>query len=134
MSVAETFLNAENMRTLLLLIAMFSGFIWLKYSFHIDIEQKFKERDKLIDKRFEAIDKRFEAVDKRFEDLDRKFELKFEAMDRKMDEKFDRFYQMIKANDFAHLSKTIVALTYTLQKNDFLKREDKEYIDGMLES
>jgi len=116
MSVAETFLNADNMRTLLLLIAMFSGFIWLKYSFHIDMEQKFKERDKLIDKRFEAIDKRFEA------------------MDRKMDEKFDRFYQMIKANDFAHLNKTISALTYTLQKNGFLKREDKEYIDGMLES
>jgi len=126
MGVAETFLNAENMRTLLLLIAMFSGFIWLKYSLHIDIEQKFRERDKLMDKRFEAIDKRFE-------DMDRKFELKFEAMDRKMDEKFDRFYQMIKANDFAHLNKTIVALTYTLQKNGFLKKEDKEYIDDMLE-
>jgi len=116
MSVAETFLNAENMRTLLLLIAMFSGFIWLKYSFHIEMEQKFKERDK-------STDKRFEAIDKRFEDLERR-----------MDEKFDRFYQMIKANDFAHLNKTIVALTYTLQKNNFLQKEDKEYIDGMLES
>jgi len=131
MSVAETFLNADNMRTLLLLIAMFSGFIWLKYSFHIDMEQKFKERDKLIDKRFEDMDKKFEL---KFEAMDRKFELKFDAMDRKMDEKFDRFYQMIKANDFAHLNKTISALTYTLQKNGFLKREDKEYIDGMLES
>lgn len=91
MNIAETFLNAENMRTLLLLIAMFSGFIWLKYSFHIE-------------------------------------------MDKKMDEKFDKFYQMLKANDFAHLNKTIVALTYTFQKNGFLKKEDKEFVDDMLES
>jgi len=91
MNVAEMFLNAENMRTLLLLIAMFSGFIWLKYSFHIE-------------------------------------------MDRKMDEKFDKFYQMLKANDFAHLNKTIAALTYTLQKNGLLKKEDKEFVDGMLEN
>jgi hypothetical protein len=98
MNVAETFLNAENMRTLLLLIAMFSGFIWLKYSFHIEMEQKFKEQDNSMDK------------------------------------KIDKFYQMLKSNDFAHLSKTIVALTYTLQKNGFLKKEDKEYIDGMLDN
>jgi hypothetical protein len=109
MGIAETFLNAENMRTLLLLIAMFSGFIWVKYSLHTEMEQKFSERDKLIDKKFKEND---------------------ESMERKL----DKFYQMIKANDFAHLNKTIVALTYTLQKNGFLKREDKEYIDGTLES
>jgi len=98
MNIAETFLNAENMRTLLLLIAMLSASIWIKYGFHIEIERKFKEYDNSMDKRF------------------------------------DKFYQMIKANDFAHLNKTIVALTYTLQKNDLLKKEDKEYVDGMLES
>jgi len=38
----------------------------------------------------------------------------------------------LKYNDFAHLNGTIEALTFTLEKNGFLKREDKEYIDTRL--
>jgi hypothetical protein len=39
----------------------------------------------------------------------------------------------LKYNDFAHLCNTIEALTFTLEKNGYLKREDKEYIDRRLE-
>ena len=50
-----------------------------------------------------------------------------------MDEKLNAFHAQLKANDFAHLNNTIEALTFTLEKNGFLKREDKEYIDGRLD-
>ena len=55
------------------------------------------------------------------------------AMDEKMDAKLNAFHAQLKANDFAHLNNTIEALTFTLEKNGFLKREDKEYIDGRLD-
>jgi len=51
----------------------------------------------------------------------------------KMDEKLLAFHAMLKANDFTHLNHTIEALTFTLEKNGFLKREDKEYIDSRLD-
>ena len=40
---------------------------------------------------------------------------------------------MLKANDFAHLNQTIEALTFTLEKNGFLNKEDKKYIDTRLD-
>jgi len=38
----------------------------------------------------------------------------------------------LKYNDFAHLNNTIEALTYALEKNGSLKKEDKEYVDSRL--
>jgi hypothetical protein len=55
MGIAETFLNAENMRTLLLLIAMFSGFIWVRYSISKDMERQFKKANDSIEKWFKKI-------------------------------------------------------------------------------
>ncbi len=43
------------------------------------------------------------------------------------------FHAQLKSNDFAHLNNTIEALTFTLEKNGYLKREDKEYIDTRLD-
>jgi hypothetical protein len=48
-------------------------------------------------------------------------------------ENLKAFHEQLKANDFAHLNSTIEALTFTLEKNGFLKREDKEYIDSRLD-
>jgi len=50
-----------------------------------------------------------------------------------VDKKLLDFHAQLKANDFAHLNATIEALTFTLEKNGFLKREDKEYIDSRLD-
>jgi len=38
----------------------------------------------------------------------------------------------LKSNDLAHLNNTIEALTFTLEKNGFLNREDKDYINSRL--
>jgi len=46
-----------------------------------------------------------------------------------MDEKINAFHNHLKVNDFAHLNNTIEALTFMLEKNKFLEKEDKEYID-----
>ncbi len=43
------------------------------------------------------------------------------------------FHAQLKANDFAHLNNTIEALTFTLEKNGYLKSEDKKYIDTRLD-
>jgi hypothetical protein len=62
--------------------------------------------EKRIDGVESSLGKRIDGVEKRIDDL--------------------------KYNDFAHLNNTIEALTFTLEKNGYLKREDKEYIDGRL--
>jgi len=50
-----------------------------------------------------------------------------------MDEKISAFHSHLKANDFAHLNNTIEALTFMLEKNKFLEKEDKEFIDRRLD-
>jgi len=56
-----------------------------------------------------------------------------ERIEKKIDEKLLAFHAMLKANDFAHLNQTIEALTFTLEKNGFLNKEDKKYIDTRLD-
>jgi len=69
-----------------------------------------------------------------------KFELRDEIRNVKnelrseMDEKLTAFHKQLKENDFAHLEKTIKALTYMLEKNKFLTVEDKGFIDSHLEN
>jgi len=48
-------------------------------------------------------------------------------------EQIKDFHAQLKANDFAHLNATIEALTFILEKNGFLKVEDKQYIDSRLD-
>ena len=50
-----------------------------------------------------------------------------------MDEKISAFHSHLKDNDFAHLNNTIEALTFMLEKNKFLEKEDKEFIDRRLD-
>ena len=50
-----------------------------------------------------------------------------------IDEKLTAFHVLLKDNDFAHLNRTIKALTFTLEKNKILEPEDKKYIDSHLD-
>jgi len=38
----------------------------------------------------------------------------------------------LRCNDFAHLSSAFEALTFTLEKNGSLSKEDKEFVDGRM--
>jgi len=71
----------------------------------------------LINSKIDAVEvslgKRIDSVDKRIDGVEASI-------------------KELKSNDLAHLNNTIEALTFTLEKNGFLNREDKEYINSRL--
>jgi len=107
-SMVELVLNAENLRMLVLLVFGFTGYVMLKTSF---------------EKKLACVEV---SLNKRIDDLEA-------SLLKAMDEKIIAFHSHLKANDFAHLNNTIEALTFTLEKNKFLEKEDKEYIDRRLD-
>jgi len=129
----ELLANSENVRMLVILAVGFCGYLKLNMSF----ERKFYALDKRLDNKIDALNSRIDALDSRIDALDKKIDgvesSLLRAIDEKIDTKLSAFYAQLKANDFAHLNNTIEALTFTLEKNNFLKREDKEYIDSRLD-
>jgi len=107
-NMVELVLNAENVRMLVLLVFGFSGYVMLKTS---------------INKRIDNLDFKIDRVEASL----------LKAMEEKMEVRLAAFYVQLKTNDFAHLNNAIEALTFTLEKNKFLEREDKEYIDKRLD-
>jgi len=115
MEFLNMILNEENIRTLVILIAIAYASFWqtnrLEKRLDEKMDKRFDEQDSKIDKRFNEQDKKFEAIDK----------------------KFDSFYQQLKTNDFAHLNEAIGELTFILEKNGFLKTSDREHINSKLD-
>jgi len=101
-------LSEDNVRTLVILVAIACASIWQE-------------------KRLDA------KMDKRFNEMDKKFEVKIDAIDKSIDKRFDSFYQQLKTNDFAHLNNAISELTFILEKNGFLKVSDREHINSKLD-
>ncbi|MDR3012647.1 MAG: hypothetical protein LBU70_05480 [Chitinispirillales bacterium] len=110
MDAINLILSADNLRTLVLLIAIGWGFTWFKA---------------YIDGSLKDIDGNLKDIKRDFKALDEKMDRKFEAVDEK--------FKLLKENDFAHLNRTIKALTFTLEKNKFLDSEDKRYVDSYLD-
>ncbi len=59
-----------------------------------DMDRRFEENQKYMDKRFEFIEKRFEAVDKRFEQVDKRFEDMQINMEKRFEQMEKRFVFM----------------------------------------
>ena len=121
-SVASLIFSAENVRMLVLLVFGFSGYVLLKTS----LEKKIDGQDR----KFDAQDRKFDALDHKIDRLESSL---LKAIDEKISAANQNLYAQLKANDFKHLNDTIEALTFMLEKNKFLTREDKEYIDGRLD-
>jgi hypothetical protein len=118
-SVLALIFSAENMRMLVLLVFGFSCFVWLKMSFEKRIGGvEFSLNNQIYELRHNDL----AAIGKRIDDLKHN---DLAAISKRIDD--------LKYNDFAHLNNTIEALTFTLEKNGYLKREDKEYIDSRLD-
>jgi len=64
------------------------------------------------------------SVHRRIDGVEASIKSELVATNRRIDD--------LKHNDFAHLTSTIEALTYALEKNGSLKKEDKEYVDSRL--
>jgi len=108
-SVLNLVVNAENVRILLLIVFGFSGFVWLKTSMTT------------IHRRIDQVEV---SLGKRIDNLE-------VSLNKRIDE--------LKYNDFAHLSSAVEALnvrlnalTYVLEKNGSLSKEDKEFVDTRL--
>jgi len=131
--MVELLTNSENVRMLVILAFGFCGFMKLNMSF----DKRFYALDKKIDTLDRKADDKFGFLDKKIDGVEVSLNKKIDDLDKRIDEKIDAklgaFYAQLKANDFAHLNATIEALTFTLEKNKFLEKEDKEYIDRRLD-
>jgi hypothetical protein len=119
----DLLLNAENVRIMVLMVFGYCGYVRLKTSF----EKKLGVLDRKIDNVEASLNKK---IDDRLNALETSL---LKAMDEKIDSKLTIFYAQLKTNDFAHLNDTIEALTFMLEKNKFLEKEDKEFIDRRLD-
>ena len=121
-SIWGMILNMENGRMLALAVLGYFGYVRLM--------GQIKDGDRSLEKRMDALDRQIDGVES---SLNKRIDGVESSLDKKIDEKLVAFHAMLKTNDFAHLNQTIEALTFTLEKNGFLKREDKEYIDTRLD-
>jgi len=115
--ILNLIVNAENVRLLVTLVFGFSGFVWLKTSFDKKIGNVEASLNKRIDNVEASLNKRIDNVEA--------------SLSKRIDD--------LKYNDFAHLNgaiggltNAIKALTFTLEKNGSLTKDDKEYIDTHL--
>jgi len=110
-SILSLIVNAENGRMLLMLVFGFSGFVWLKTS---------------LEKKMDRLDRKIDGVEVSLRASIN--ELRGEMNSRIDELKYNDFAHL--SSDFAHLMNAFKALTYVLEKNDTLSKEDKEYVDG----
>jgi len=113
--MVDLLVNAENVRMLMLMVLGYCGYLKLK--------SQIRGTEYSLNKRIDSVEA----------SLNRRIDSVEASLLRAMDEKISAFHTHLKANDFAHLNNTIEALTFTLEKNRFLEKEDKEYIDRRLD-
>ncbi len=160
-SILSLVVNAENVRTLVLLVFGFSGFVWLKTSIERKLGGKIDRLDHKIDhveaslskridhveaslnKRIDhveaSLNKRIDEVEaslnKRIDEVEDSLNKRIDGVEATLNKRIDGVEASIKElkyNDFAHLYNAIEALTFTLEKNRLLSEEDKAYVDGRL--
>jgi MoaA/NifB/PqqE/SkfB family radical SAM enzyme len=126
-------LTGENVRVMALMATIICSYVLLR--------SQTKGLEYSLGKRIDALDKKVDGVEsslnKRIDGVESSLGKQIDALEKAIDEKIDlklaAFHAQLKANDFAHLNATIEALTFTLEKNKFLEKEDKEYIDSRLD-
>jgi len=123
--------NAENLRMLVILAFVSSAYVLMK--------SQMKEMGHSLNKRIDGLDHKIDVVElslgRRMDGLEASINELRVTMNGRIDgveASLIRRMDDLKHNDFAHLNSTIEALTYALEKNGSLKREDKEYIDSRL--
>jgi len=120
--------SAENVRMLATLVFGFSCMVWLKTS----LNKKIDGLDRKIDNVEASLNKKIDelkyndlaAIHRRIDGVEVSINELRVYMDGRINE--------LKNNDFAHLNGTIEALTYALEKNGSLGKEDKEFVDSRL--
>jgi len=131
-SILGLLINANTLQTLVILVAVISGYVFLNSK----MDKKFAEQDKRIDAKFDEQDKRIDAKfagqDKKFEAKFAEIDVKFAEQDKRIDAKFDEFYQKLKTNDFAHIHDAINALVFLIKRNGQINEQDEAYVNKQL--
>jgi len=134
-SILNIIVNAENGRMLILMAFAYVGYTRLRY----DVNKRIDEVNCRIDGLKYDVNKRIDGVEASIKDESTAMNKRIDGVEASIKElKYDdlaaihRRIDDLKNNDFAHLKSTIEALTYALEKNGSLKREDKEYVDSRL--
>ena len=105
MEIINLIFSGENMRTVIILMAGYYFIRMLKFEIKEDmISFKSEIKEDINSFRSEVI----KTIDEKLVEQEKKFNATLD----------DRFNQL-KANDFAHLNRTIKALTFTLKKTNF---------------
>jgi len=105
--------NAENIRMLVILAFVCSGYAL--------IISKISGVETSLNKRIDGVEF---SINKRIDGVEVSLNKRIDGVETSIKE--------LKYNDIAHLNSAIEALTYALEKNGSLKREDKKYVDSRL--
>jgi hypothetical protein len=119
--VLNLIFNAENVRMLVILAFVCSGYVLINS----------KINSKIDDLRYNdlaTINKRIDGVEISIKELRGDMNGRIDELRGTMKGRINE----LKYNDIAHLNSTIEALTYALEKNGSLKRRDKAYVDSRL--
>jgi len=134
-TMVELLLNGDNVRMMLMVMIGYCWYVRLNSSF----DKKLGGLDKKIDGVEHSLSKRIDEVEyslgKRIDEVEHSLGKRIDEVEHSLNKRIDGVeaaVHQIKTNDLAHLNNTIRALTFTLEKNKYLEKEDKEYVDSML--
>jgi hypothetical protein len=151
MDIIGTILSADTIHTLVLLVAIFATYVLQKAQTQKEIHGLEGRMHGLeggmhgLESRLEgrmhdlenSLEGRMHGLENKMRDLrdDLRAEIRAgdEALRTEMREQFTTFHHLLKENDFAHLNRTIKALTFTLVKDKVIDSEDKQYVDSHLD-
>jgi len=123
--------NAENVRMLLVVVFGFSGFMLIKASMK-ELRGEMKASTNELKASIKELRSDMEvSINKLRSDMEASINELRSDMEISINE-LRASIKELKYNDIAHLNSTIEALTYALEKNGSLKKEDKEFIDSRL--
>ncbi len=143
-TVLNMVIDPDNVRMVLMVVLGWGGFVLINSKMsrmEFSLKREIDRLDHKIDGVEVSLGRRIDGVEaslgKRIDDVEASLGRRIDdveaSLGKRIDEKLLAFHNQLKANDFAHLNSTIEALTYALEKNDSLKKEDKEYIDSRLD-
>jgi len=123
-TVLNMVIDPDNVRMLLMVVLGWSGFVLLK--------SQMKEMGHSLNKRIDGVEA---SLNKKIDGVEVSLNKKIDSVEASLNKRIDGVEASIKElkyNDFAHLNNSVEALTYALEKNGSLKKEDKEFIDSRL--
>jgi len=109
--------SGDNVRMLVILVFGLSGFVL--------INSKMDRMEYSINKRIDSVES---TLNRRIDGVESSMNKQIDELRGTVNGRIDE----LKYNDIAHLNSAIEALTYALEKNGSLKREDKKFIDSRL--